>query len=133
MNWTDLSVQALVTYFYRLVAVDNVGNTSNPSPSSSARAFDDSRPTPPGWNPAVPGGAPDQVVLSWISSDPNLSCLVERSPLGLGQWQNASGWLARGTYAFTDTGRLTGTTYDYRLRVLDNRGQQNNTFSTLTA
>ena len=131
-SWIDANVPAAVTLYYRLAAVDSAGNVSKPSGPVSARAFDDSRPTSPAWNAAVPGAKPDQINLSWISADQNLICMVERSPTGLNQWRNASGWLARATYAFTDAGRTTGSTYDYRLRVLDSRGRQNNTFTTLT-
>lgn len=130
--WVDDPAPGLKRLYYRLVAVDGAGNVSQPSLPVSARAFDDFRPISPAWNPAVPGAKPDQVDLSWNSPDTDLKCMVERSPAGLDQWHNTSGWLARGNYACTDTGRAVGSTYDYRLRVLDGSGRQNNTFTTLT-
>jgi hypothetical protein len=115
------------------VAVDEAGNLSAPTPVFAARAFDNARPPPPTWNPPGPGLGPDDVALSWNSPIPNLRCLVQRRIHGAGLWEPASGWLARGAYAFTDTARTAGLSYDYRLRVMDDTGRTNNTYNELTA
>jgi hypothetical protein len=130
--WTDTLLLGSVTYYYRLASADSSGNLSVPTPALSGTTYDDSRPAPPSWNTPAAGENPGETQLSWTSPDPNLSCMVKRSPAGLGQWQNASGWLARGTYIYTDATRTPSVTYDYRLLVLDSRGRQNNSFNVQT-
>jgi hypothetical protein len=131
--WIDTPVPGLVMLYYRLVAADGTGNVSEPSPIVTGRAFDNSHPDPPTWNSPAPGPTPDAIVLSWTSSVSDLTCLVQRSPTGAGIWTNVSGWLPRGTYTFTNTGRTPGNKYDYRLWVLDNQGRQNVSFNVLTS
>ncbi len=43
VGWTDTSVRGLVTLYYRLVAVDDAGNVSTPSPLVQTRAYDASQ------------------------------------------------------------------------------------------
>ncbi len=133
VTWTDTPVPGLVTFYYTVVAVDGADNMSVPSPTIAGRAFEDSRPAPPNWNPPVPGSTPDAIVLTWVSPIADLACLVQRRPTGTEDWGNISGWLARGTYTFADILRIPGMAYDYRLRVLDTRGRQNGTFNVLTS
>jgi hypothetical protein len=133
MEWVDQSVQGLKTFYYRLAAVDEANNISKATSQEAARAFDDTRPDPPTWEPAMPGTEPDSLALSWTSPVTDLACLVQRSPTGAGDWSSISGWLERSTYTFTDSSRASGETYDYRLRVLDQQGRQNRAFGILTA
>jgi hypothetical protein len=130
--WTDTGVNGLVTYHYRLVAVDDAGNVSVASPSVSARAFDDSRPAPPTWNPPTIGGTQNEIELSWSSSISDLRCLVQRRLTSAIRWENLSNWLPRGTYSYTDNARDPNLQYNYRLRVMDIAGRSNNTYNELT-
>ena len=130
---TDAPVSGLITFYYRVVAVDDAGNTSVPSPAVAGRTFDDVRPAPPTWDPPAPGPTPNAIVLFWTSPIADLACLVQRRRTGTADWANVGGWLARGTYTSIDTSRVAGITYEYRLRVLDNRGRQNNRFNLLSA
>lgn len=132
ITWTDTAVQGLVTYYYRLVAVDSVGNKSEPSRVVAGRAFDDARPASPVWNTPLPGASLNEIVLSWTLTITDISCLVQRRLAGVDPWINISGWLARGAYTFTDTSRTPAVSYDYRLLVIDNHGRQNNAFNLLT-
>lgn len=130
--WTDMTVPGLTTFIYRLVAVDDAGNASTPSLAGTARAFDDSRPDPPTWNPPSVGVQPDEVLLSWVSPLADLACLVQRSVTAADDWQNLSVWLPRGTYTFVDGQRQVGVSYDYRLRVMDAGGHTNRQFVVIT-
>lgn len=138
VGWTDKPVPGLVTFYYRLVAVDKgdppiySSNVSEPSFVAAARAFDDLRPKPPVWNPPMPGINVDEIVLSWSSRFADLACLIERRAIGEMNWTALSGWLSRGSYMFKDNVRATGITYQYRLRIIDKGGRQNDTFNILT-
>ena len=131
VEWID-PVPGLVNFFYRMVAVDEVGNVSVPSQPRTARAYDETCPDPPTWNSPIPRADTNSIVLSWTSFLTDLTCLVQRSPSGTNTWSNISRWLARGAYTLTDSSRALGTSYDYRLRVLDRQGRQNRLFNILT-
>ncbi len=47
VSWTDKPLPGEVTFYYRLAAVDDAGNISDPSPPMAARAFDEALPAPP--------------------------------------------------------------------------------------
>jgi len=129
-SWSDTGVRGMVSYSYYLVAVDSAGNASAPA-QATARAYDNSRPAPPTWSPAVPN-AGNAVVLTWTSPTADLRCLVERRPADSPTWEQLGGWLARGVYTQTDDRRAPGEQYVYRLRVLSADGRSNNTFNELT-
>jgi hypothetical protein len=127
-GWTDTGIEAARTYSYRVTAIDDAGNESAPSPAIAGRAYDDSRPDPPTWDPPGADGA-----LSWTAADPDLACLVERQIDGAQAWEPLSGWLPRGRYEYADTTRVAGLTYRYRLRVRDTRGRGNRDFASVSA
>lgn len=133
VTWINTPVPGLVTFYYSLVSVDEQGNASDASRVLIGRAFDESRPNPPSWNPPVAESTSDVVMLSWTSSEANLACLVQRKVTATKEWKDLSVWLPRGTYKFTDQKRKSNVTYDYRLRVLDVRGRTNNDFIVITA
>ena len=76
ITWTDRTIPKAGTYYYRLVAVDSTGNQSVSSPPLVGRAFDDSRPLPPTWNPSILSSNPNEISLSWSLPTTDLSCLV---------------------------------------------------------
>jgi hypothetical protein len=131
-TWIDAPVPGLVTFYYRVVAVDKTNNSSVPSPKFVGRAFDDSRPGPPTWNPPTIPMTNDQIALSWSSSILDLRCLVQRRIVSTAAWENISNWLAKGLYGFTDYDRNPSVQYDYRLLVMDSEGKINNTYNELT-
>lgn len=133
VQWVDAGVQGAKNYYYGLTAVDDAGNQSAPSAAVAGRAFDDSRPPHPTWDPVTPGPSPNSVVLSWSSPVPDLRCLVQRRVSGTEVWENASPWLQRGVYTYTDENGTPGLQYDYRLQVLDSRGRQNDAYDMLTS
>jgi hypothetical protein len=133
VEWVDESLEALTTYFYRIVAVDFSGNVSSPSQPAVIRAYDDARPAPPNWNPPVPGATPPAIFLSWSAPEDDLRCLVQRRSDEFSDWESVSGWLPRGLYNYQDSQRQPGEQYQYRLRVLDRNGKTNSEHIQLNA
>ncbi len=132
VTWTDQPIPGLVNFYYRVVAVDEAGNMSMPSSVVQARAYDDLRPAPPVWNAAVADALTSAVTLSWTASDAYVRCLLQRRHIEETTWSNASGWLPRGTYTYTDMERAPGQQYIYRLRVMDTFGRLNRDFNEFT-
>ena len=130
--WSDPAVSGLVTFYYRVVAVDDAGNVSEPTSPVSGRAFDDGRPDSPTWEASKLDISSGALSLHWSSPIADLTCLVQRSSTGSSEWKNLSGWLKRGIYTYIDSGRNSGEVYDYRLRVLDPSGRQNKISNVLT-
>jgi hypothetical protein len=132
ISWIDDTVPGRVTFYYRVVTVDQAGNVSQPSQAIAGRASDDPHPAPPVWNqPLMDDPAPGAVTLSWNAADRGLSSLVQRQLVGAVLWDNLSGWLARGDYRMVDDSRLKGVPYRYRLLVLDRAGNRNVAYSEL--
>lgn len=132
VTWTDAPVPGLVTFYYRLAAVDDAGNASVPSRVVVGRAFDDSRPHPPTWNPPATGVTSNEVLLSWTSTLTDLRCLLQRRSVDATAWENLSWWLECGLYSYEDSNRISGESFVYRLLVMDAAGTSNNTFNELT-
>jgi hypothetical protein len=134
----DLPVTGGQRLFFAVTAAattptDPVGRESGPSRIVVLKAFDDSRPTAPAWNPpqAQTGGA---VLLSWTTSDPTLvGFMVQSRRAPDTAWTSVSSWLTSDVRQFLDDTRTPGGAYDYRLLVIDNRGRQNNVFNTVSA
>lgn len=132
LSWTDAGVAGLRTYYYRLVAVDAEGNVSVPSLPVAARAFDSERPAHPVWSATAPGPNPGDLILSWLSDDASLRCLVQRRAQSSTTWESLGSWLPRGVFTYLDTTRTAGVQYDYRLRVMDSSGVLNDSYNQLT-
>ena len=107
--WIDTPVPSLVTYYYRLVAVDNAGNVSAPSQLVVSRAYDLSPPQQPtwektrwikldqtgkihSWSDSVESYSP-AVELIWSAKQSGLKCLVQRMKKGTDFWATVSKWL----------------------------------------
>jgi hypothetical protein len=131
VEWTDLAVKALVPLHYRIAAVDDAGNVSNPSPPVAVQAHDDSRPAPPLWGPSTPANGGLQ--LSWTLADTSHVALVQRrDPTAYPpEWTNVTSWLAADTQLAIDTTRIDDRTYVYRIRVRDAGGVTNRDFVEL--
>ena len=119
--WVDNTVQGLVTYSYRLVAVDDQGNISEPSSSLTARAFDEKLPVSPQLTVKwvnVDGMTHAQV--DWISTE---ETLLQRRLENSGFWSNLRNWRPSGVHTVLDTTNTNTTqTYQYRLRVRSSTG-----------
>jgi len=113
VSWTD-AVPGLVTFYYRLVAVDEVGNASTPSAVVTARAFDTTLPVPPaltvGW---VARGGQTRAQIEWMSDDETL--LQRREPGG--PWVDLAQWRPSGQVTVRDPFSEPAKSYEYRVRV----------------
>lgn len=109
----DDIVPGLVTFSYRIVAVDDAGNVSDPCPTVTGRGFDQALPVLPaltvGWDTAA---ANTRAQLSWTSTD---EVLVQRSVDGGATWVDLTSWRAPGTVTIRDPFSDPGQAQDYRL------------------
>ena len=121
LSYSDTGLPGGSDQYYRLVAVDTAGNASPASPALRGRPFDASRPAAPSWS--APADGPDGLALAWAAADPDLTCLVQRRDSEAAPWARLAGWLPRGQYACTDSGREPDRSYQYRLLALDARGR----------
>lgn len=117
--WVDDTVQGLVTYSYRLVVMDNVGNSSAPSAIITARAFDTASPEPPvvtaQW---LERDGRTWAEIEWTSSHEVL--LQRREPGGI--WIDLTQWHSPGHVLVRDPFSEPGQSYEYRVRVRKHTG-----------
>lgn len=122
VEWKD-AVPGCKTYYYRMVALDGKGNASAPSAPLKARAYDEGKPAPPTWGEGK--ATPTGMILTWTLADLAQRTLVQRQdPLVYPpRWERITQWLPAGTQQASDSTRVAGRTYVYRLRVQDAQGR----------
>lgn len=112
LTWTD-TVPGLVTYAYRLAAVDTAGNVSDAAPARSGRAYDQALPVVPSATLAWRERANRTLAqLDWTSDHEVL--VQRRTPAG-GGWVDLGGWQPPGTGTVRDPFSDPATGYQYRL------------------
>ena len=98
--WTNEGLPALQWIYYRMTAVDSVGNESPPNDAVTARAFDESLPTVPQltvqWAPSPDNDARVQ----WTAT--TATKLQRRAAIDI-VWEDATGWLPPGSHAIDDS------------------------------
>jgi hypothetical protein len=124
------------TWFYRIVAVDTSGNSSEPSSVLTGRSYKPP-PEPPALAVPVWDSSHKAVELTWTSPDAHLASLVERRQQGGSMWtapiwMAVTGWLPRGVYNHVDKPPNPSVTWEYRIKVQDILGQVNSTYNTRT-
>ncbi len=119
--WTDESTPGLVTFYYRIVAVDEDGNISSPSRSLAARAFDETPPEVPivtaEWIDIGEGILRSR--LSWSSIH---ETLLQRRISATEQWIAIASWMEPGEHIYDDKNAESNQSYDYRLWVRKTTG-----------
>jgi hypothetical protein len=113
MTWTDTPVPSLVTFYYRLVAVDDAGNVSERSLVVAGRAFDDALPVVPAPSIQWVASPPLVARVTWTAT---AETLLERRPAAGGGWSRVTGWLPPGNHAIDDLIAST-VAWLYRLRA----------------
>lgn len=112
MSFTDTPLQGLVTFYYRLVAIDSAGNVSAPSAIASGRGFDESLPVVPlpavSW---VEVAGVTRAQISWTSAD---ETMLQRRDPGR-SWVEIASWRPAGSYEIRDPFSDPQQTYEYRL------------------
>ena len=138
LQWRDNTIVPGRSYHYRLVAVDESGNSSEMSKAVAARAIDRTTPPVPQWpasGGAQPGTVPEGpfVELSWPAvSDPSgVSISVQRRTDGRPLWRGVSGWLADATQ-YRDATVTAARRYHFRLRAMDGAGNRSDWSAELT-
>lgn len=134
--WIDNGIVGAHTYFYRIIAIREGMNgngplllRSEPSELVAGRGFDNFCPMPPEWNEPEINADTGTINLSWYSNLENLRCMVQQSPIDSEDWKNLSGWLPRGEYLYSLA--LHAENYQYRLKVMDERGRMNKDYNVL--
>lgn len=113
VTWTDNDPPVLTSVHYRLVAVDDAGNTSTPSTVIVGRAIDTAPPEPP--TPTVSWSDADtHVEITWTSED---ETILQRRSGDVGPWTSLTDWTESGDHSITDNDPDPTAGYDYRLRA----------------
>jgi regulation of enolase protein 1 (concanavalin A-like superfamily) len=120
--YSDATASASTQYYYRIVAVNNVGDSA---PSDSASATTPALPTPP----LAPSGlvasavSESKIDLTWLdNSDSETGFIIERSLNGIDGWTQIA-TPAAGTTSYSDsTGLSASTQYFYRVRATNTAG-----------
>lgn len=111
--WTDTPLPGLVTLYYRLVAVDDIGNVSVPSTTVAGRAFDEALPVPPTPTVAwILSNGKVRAQVTWTSAD---ETLLQRRDDGRGPWIDLVQWRPAGFYTIRDPFSDPVYSYEYRL------------------
>jgi hypothetical protein len=128
LNWSDATVIPGEDYYYRIVAMDVAGNTSEMSEFGSGRAYDLTPPTVPAWTAANSIGwttvadGTRRASLNWILSEASLDVKIQRKKLG------AAGWVTISTLheasSFLDDKAKTSDSYEYRIQTSDRAGNK---------
>ncbi|MCD0168139.1 hypothetical protein [Deinococcus sp. 23YEL01] len=143
VTWTDHDVTDGAPRYYRLVAVDQTGNVSRPTPIWCSRATDTSPPTPAVWSSArwllldavgtetpwsdVTSNLTPAVSLHWTVEDPRVASLVQRRMGETSLWQTVMPWRSVTTYR--DQEVTPDLTYEYRVLTRAPNGQTSTSVS----
>lgn len=112
--WLDDTVQGLVSYYYRLVAVDTSGNQSAAAEALTARAFDTALPEVPDLDMEwVDISGVIHAEISWTSTH---QVMIQRRE-GPGNWIDLAQWRNAGTVAIRDPFSDPEREYQYRAVV----------------
>jgi hypothetical protein len=99
VRWTDTPVPALVSFYYRVAAVDTEENVSDPSATVQGRAVDDALPVAPPLTVEWTNGTPPLAHASWTATEETiLQRRVAISPV----WDTITDWLPAGAHTLDD-------------------------------
>ena len=118
VSWTDKTVPGLVTFYYRVAAVDTDGNTSAASQPVAGRAFDDALPVVPTLVVKWTADTPPLAHVTWTATE---ETLLERRAATEVVWIHVTDWLSAGTQMVDDP-VSPAFPWFYRLRVRKQTG-----------
>jgi hypothetical protein len=111
--WIDTPVPGLVNFSYLMVAVDQSGNVSTPSPVVIGRAFDEALPVAPPLIVTWTADVPPAARAAWTANDKSR---LERRAVTTAAWDAVTDWLSPGGHSVDDPVAATIPWY-YRVRV----------------
>jgi hypothetical protein len=115
-SYSDTSLLATTTYFYRLRATNVVGDSENSAIASATTPAEPTVPEAPSGLAASAASA-SQINLTWTdNSSDETNFLVERSPDGANSWSLIA-TLPANTGSHNNTALTASTTYFYRVRA----------------
>jgi hypothetical protein len=119
---TDSTLKPHTNYYYRVTCVDQAGNESPASSVLVGRCYHSTPPRPPQLSANVV--PPNRVELSWSGGDKELLIMLLWRSLPNGIWLPlTTGWtpdtVIGTSYSHTFDGLETGTTYSFKLKVMD--------------
>lgn len=139
-SFSDDSVEALKTYYYRLEAVDLSGNRSPLSNAGRNAAFDKTAPVAPVWlspdiviTPSTATGQFD-ITLKWSfqSDDNQLRNQIQMQESNSTFWRPQGGWTETAmTEHVLVVGAEAGSTLKFRMRAMDPSGNRSDWSSVL--
>ena len=115
-SFDDTTVSGLVTYTYRVRAIDSSGNYS--PYSSFATVTTPAPPVPPPSNLTATAISSSQINLSWTASTGTISQYLIESCSGA-SCSNFAQIGTSNTATFSNTGLLASTSYSYHVRATD--------------
>ncbi len=137
-NFTDEGLRPDTVYWYRVSALDWLGNESEGDdvskiPAISTFAYTQELPVTPTLQP--PGAQPVSgcgLVVRWQPpiADADVAGFVVFRRAGTGAWRQVSGVVQGNT--FDDVTALRGTSYDYRVQSIDHRSRLSNPSAPVT-
>ncbi len=121
----DTGLQGKTTYYYRVVAVNSVGESSpsNTAWATTPEPAPTAAPTAPANLTATPTSS-SQIDLSWSDVAGDAGYKIERSPNGSSKWAQI-GTTPKDVATFSNTGLNAATTYYYRVRATNSFGTSN--------
>ncbi len=124
LSYIDMSVTGGVTYYYRVTAFNNLGqsnfsNEANATPSTPPPPVNP--PGPPSGLTATPGVG--NITLTWTPPTDNGGAPVTSYQIFRGTASGSETLIsATGSTTFTDTGLTPGTTYYYYVKAVNSAG-----------
>ncbi len=133
VEWRDTTVIVYMEHYYRITAVDGVGNESPPTAPAVVRSYSTLPLEPPsGAVPQWMGIGTDRFVrLTWVAR-PGVAVLVQRRVAGTTAWRTVGMWSEPGAGTLDDLGADPAELHEYRFRARDPSGRQSEPSAEIT-
>jgi|SRR5690242_613028 YVTN family beta-propeller protein len=137
-SYNDGTVTNGQTYFYKVTAVNSIGESSQSNEASATPTMPITSPQPPTGLTAT-SASTSQINLSWITPTNNggsaiIGYMIERSTDNGSSWSTVQSNTGSTATTYNDTGLASSTTYTYRVSAVNSVGssQPSNTASATT-
>lgn len=124
-SWIDENLDGGRTYYYRVAAEDDAGNSSEACAAKAARAYELSPPLAHEWEYARWNDKETGIELKWKPKDARKLQTRVLKKSTAGNWYPLTDWLPPETLTYIDWHLPAGQTARYRLRVRSAAGNLN--------